>query len=333
MIKTKKVFMPYFKVVSQYSIIVFWTITMASAGWAQTSPRVSVHDESWVKGDKVYLKDVAVIVGDGTLQERLGIIQLAFAPKAGKTRTLQGAWIASKIRANRWLPENTVLHIPEHVQVTRLSQVIDNESLFRRFADFVSKRLEGKGIDFRILRFKVVGNGPIPEGDVDLDITNRTERKLMGHVTLPVSVHVDGKQVRRLILSGWIDRFEDVVCAVQPLDRGTILTQDHLSVEKRNITKLPANVLKSKGFLVGKRLKRSVKEGTVLLTNIVDVPPLIKKGDRVTIVAESSSLRITVLGIAKDQGSAGEQIRVKNLTNDQVIVASVVNSSTVRVRF
>jgi flagella basal body P-ring formation protein FlgA len=53
----------------------------------------------------------------------------------------------------------------------------------------------------------------------------------------------------------------------------------------------------------------------------------------VTIVAESSSLRITALGVAEGQGSEGEYIRVKNLLNDKVIAASVVDSSTVRVPF
>jgi flagella basal body P-ring formation protein FlgA len=330
---TKRLFIPYFKAVGLFTIILsHWTILSVSVGWAQTGPSITVKDESWVKDEKVYLKDVSVIDGNPTLQERLGMIQLAFAPKPGKYKTLQGAWIASKVRSNRWLPENTLVKIPEHVRVGRLSQFIDNERLFRQFTDFIAQR-EGQGADFRILRFKVVGNGPIPEGNIGVELTNRTEGKLMGRVSLPAIVRVDGKQVRRLVLSGWIDRFEDVVCAIQPLERGTVLTPDDLCLEKRNISKLPANVLRSSESLAGKRLKRSVKAGTVLLANAVDVPPLIKKGDRVTIVVESSSLRIMALGVAKGQGSAGDQIRVKNLMNDKEIVASVVDSSTVRVHF
>ena len=59
----------------------------------------------------------------------------------------------------------------------------------------------------------------------------------------------------------------------------------------------------------------------------------VKKGDRVTIVVESSTLRITAAGVAKGQGSAGEQIRVQNLINDKEIFAAVVDSSTVKVNF
>jgi flagella basal body P-ring formation protein FlgA len=179
----------------------------------------------------------------------------------------------------------------------------------------------------------VIGNGPIPEGDCDIELTSRKDGNLMGYVRLSAIVRVNGEQERRLVLSGWIDRFEDVVCALQPLERGTILTDEDVCLEKRNISKLPADVLTSLENLVGKRLKRSVKTGTVLLANAVEVPPLIMKGDRVIIVAETNTLRITALGVAKEKGSAGEQILVTNLLNNKDIVASIVDSATVRVHF
>jgi flagella basal body P-ring formation protein FlgA len=39
------------------------------------------------------------------------------------------------------------------------------------------------------------------------------------------------------------------------------------------------------------------------------------------------------MGVAKSQGSAGDQIRVKNLMNNKEIAAAVVDSSTVKVHF
>jgi flagella basal body P-ring formation protein FlgA len=69
------------------------------------------------------------------------------------------------------------------------------------------------------------------------------------------------------------------------------------------------------------------------LANGIERPPLIKKGDRVTIVAESSTLLVTASGIAQDQGSAGDQILVRNHMSDKDIIASVVDASTVKVEF
>jgi hypothetical protein len=254
-------------------LLVQWTILGFSAAWAQTAPSVVVQDETWVKGDKVYLKDVALIDGASAMQERLGKIYLAFAPSPGKQKTLHGSWIDSKVRSNKWLPNDTIVKIPDYVRVGRASQFIEDETLLGRYTDFISPQLEGQGADFRVSRFKVVGNGPIPEGDLRVEIENRPGGRLSGQVRLPAIVKVNEKQVRRLILSGWVDRFEDVVCTVRPLERGAILTEEDLLLEKRNISRLPANVLKSWEALPGKRLKRSVKEGAVLLANAVEVPP------------------------------------------------------------
>jgi len=331
---TKSALTGYFKAASLVTMILAqWTILNFSVGWAQTASCIVVKEASWVKADKVYLKDVAIIDAPPALQERLGMIHLAFAPNPGKDKTLHGSWIASKIHSNRWLPSDTIVKVPEYIRVERTSQFIEDDSLLRRYTDFIAQRLGRQETDFRILRFKVSGNGLLPEGELEVEVRNRAEGDFMGYVSLPAIVKVNGEEERRLILSGWIDRFENVVCTSRPLARRTILTEEDLCLEKRNISKLPTNVLQSSEFLVGKQLKRSVDAGTVLTANVVDVPPLIKKGDRVTIVAESSCLRITALGVAKGKGSAGEYIRVENLMNNKEIVASVVDSSTVKVHF
>lgn len=315
------------------TILAQWTILNFSVAWCQAAPRIVVRDDAWVNGDRVYLKDVATIEGIPAQQKRLGMIHLAFSPNPGKDKTLHGSWIISKIRSDKWLPSDTILKIPEYVRVRRTAQFIDDERLFRLYADFIARKLEKQKTEYKILRFKVIGNGPLPEGDCDIELTNRKDGPLMGHVSLSAIIRVNGERERRLILSGWIDRFEDVVCTLESLDRGTILTEEDLYLEKQNISKLSTDILTSREALVGKRLKRSVKAGAVLLANAVDVPPLINKGDRVTIVVESSSIRVTALGVAKDKGSEGESIRVENLMNNKEIVASVVDSSTVRVHF
>jgi flagellar basal body P-ring formation protein FlgA len=331
---TQRVLIVYFKAAGlMMTIVAQWTILSFSVAWAQTAPRIVVSEDSWIKGDKVYLKDVATIEGTPDQQKRLGMIHLAFAPSPGKDKTLHGSWIISKIRSDKWSPGDVVLKIPEYVRVRRTSQIIDEERLFRLYADFIAQKLEIQRDDYDILRFKVIGNGPIPEGDCDIEITNRKDGALMGYVRLSAVVRVNGERERRLILSGWIDRFEPVVCTLEPLERGAILTGDELCLEKHNIAKLPTNVLTSLETLVGMRLKRSVDAGTVLSASAVDVPPLIDKGDRVTIVVESFSIRVTALGVAKDKGSEGDYIRVENLMNNMEIVASVVDGSTVRVHF
>ncbi len=301
--------------------------------WADARTCVAVKEEAWVKGEKVYLKDVAGIEGTTRLQERLGAIYLGYAPRPAGHKILKGSWIESKIRSKRWLPADTVVSIPESVMISRTWQSIQDERFSDLFNGYIAKQFKGREGNFRVGRFKVVGNGPFPDGKISIELVRHTDGRLFGHISLTAIVRVDGKVERRVVLSGWVDRFENVLCTSRSLKRSSIITEDDICMRRRNISRLPYNVLTSKEEVVGKRVKHNLKSNTVMLANMVEEPPLIKRGDRVTIVAESPNLLVTTLGIARNKGGLGDQIRVKNCMNRKEIIARIVNASTVRIEF
>jgi flagella basal body P-ring formation protein FlgA len=59
--------------------------------------------------------------------------------------------------------------------------------------------------------------------------------------------------------------------------------------------------------------------------------PTVRRGDTVTIVAESSLLRITDLGKAKQDGAVGDYITVLNLRSKKVITAQITGPEQVAV--
>jgi flagella basal body P-ring formation protein FlgA len=301
--------------------------------WAENQSHVTVNHQAWVKGEKVYLKDIASIAGPPRVCERLGTVFLAYAPRPGGHKTLHGSWIAGKVRSKGWLPANVVLNIPEVVTIGRTSQTIPEENFLRQYTDYLAQELKVPEDDFRVSRFRVVGNGPVPEGKLRIELVDQAGGKRMGHVSLSAIVRVEGKIERRIVLTGWVDRFEEVVCTARPLERHAILAEEDLTLERRNVSKLPANVLKTVEDVAGTRLKHGLRAGSVLLANTIENPPLIKKGDRVTIMAESSNLMVTAVGIAQSRGSAGDQIRVTNSMGKKEIIARVVDGSTVTVDF
>ena len=95
--------------------------------WAENQGHVTVSHQAWVKGEKVYLKDIASIAGPPRVCERLGTVFLAYAPRPGGHKSLHGSWIAGKVRSKSWLPANVVLNIPEVVTIGRTSQRIHAE--------------------------------------------------------------------------------------------------------------------------------------------------------------------------------------------------------------
>jgi flagella basal body P-ring formation protein FlgA len=301
--------------------------------WADNRTYVRVSDQAWVKGEKIYLKDIATIAGPPRVRERLGSIYVAYAPRPGGHKTLHGSWIEGKVRSKSWLPAGVVLNVPEVVAISRTFQTIPEERFLRQYTDYVAQELKAAEGDFRVSRFRVVGNGPVPEGELHIELIDQAGGKHMGHVSLSALVRVEGEMEKRVVLSGWVDRFDNVVCTARPLERHAILAEEDLTLERRNISKCPASMFKAVDDVVGTRLKHRLKTGTVLLANTIENPPLIEKGDRVTIMAESSNLMVTAVGIAQSQGAAGDQIRVTNCMGKKEIIARVVDGSTVRVDF
>jgi flagella basal body P-ring formation protein FlgA len=70
---------------------------------------------------------------------------------------------------------------------------------------------------------------------------------------------------------------------------------------------------------------------TILSSDRVEIPPLIRKGDVVQLVAESPSLKVVTRGMAKEKGGLGDRIRVENLSSKKSVYARIVDASTVRV--
>lgn len=301
--------------------------------WADVRTRITIKEEAWIKGEKVYLKDISIIKGAARLRERLGAICLGHAPGPARHKTLKGSWIESKIRSKRWFPADTAVSIPESVLINRTWQSIQEKRFSDLFNGYIARQLKAREADFRVSRFKVIGNGSLPEGKIRVELVRQADARLLGYVSLTAIVRVDGKIERRVVLSGWVDRFENVVCTTRSLRRSSIITEDDISTKRRNISKLPRNVLTNMQDVIGKRLKQALKADKVLLANMVEHPPLIKRGDRVTIVAESSNLLVTALGVAQTKGGPGDQIRVKNCMNRKEIIARIVNASTVKVEF
>jgi flagella basal body P-ring formation protein FlgA len=314
-------------------LLTVWLPYASAKAWAQIQLQVNVSNEAWVRGEKIHLKDIATIAGPQRVCERLGMVYVAHAPSPGRHKTLQGEWIKGKIRSKSWLPANVRLNIPSLVHVSRRAQTLSEEDLLRQYTAYVTQQLKVPEADFRISRFRVVGNGPLPEGQVRVELSDQAGGRRMGHVSLNAMIRVDGRIERRVVLNGWVDRFDRVVCTLRPLDRHTVLSPDDVALERRNVSKLPANVVKTVEDVVGKRLKHRLKAGRVLLANTVENPPLINRGDRVTILVESANLLVTAVGIAQSKGVAGDQISVTNAMGKKEILARVVDGSTVKVEF
>ncbi|MEE8398746.1 MAG: flagellar basal body P-ring formation chaperone FlgA [Desulfobacterales bacterium] len=214
------------------------------------------------------------------------------------------------------------------------SEVTIPESRFQeQFNDFLYQRLGKDKSDIILSRFKVANNRPVPEGMVGFQLFQKHKGLLRRYVRLIAMVDVDGVVVNEVKLSAWVDVFAPVVCAARNLKKGAILRKDDVYLERKNVSRQPANTVTDADKTVGLLVKNSIKQGTSLKEWMLEKAPILNKGDLVTILAQIGSIRITVPGKILEKGYPNELIRVQNAMSNKELYARVMNNSTVTIDF
>ncbi|MCX5865304.1 MAG: flagellar basal body P-ring formation chaperone FlgA, partial [Deltaproteobacteria bacterium] len=102
---------------------------------------------------------------------------------------------------------------------------------------------------------------------------------------------------------------------------------------RQDISMLDAGLIQDPKQAIGQKLKVSLPAGAILYAQSIDAPPLVNRGERVTIMAKSQAIQITAHGEARNSGALGEMIRVKNLTSRREIQARVLSPGVVETEF
>ena len=212
-------------------------------------------------------------------------------------------------------------------------QSITEGKLREVYIQYLCRRLGKERADVVVSKFKVSGNRPVASGKISIQLFQKNSVKLEGYVKLVAVISVDGVVRKKVKLSGWVDVFESIVCAARNLKRKDIIKADDVYLARRNISHGSANYLIDIGKVTGLMAKHSIKADKSIKEWMLEKSPVVSKGDLVTILAESSGLRITVPGKVLMKGFAGELVKVQNLMSKRKIYAKIVNPSTVMVDF
>ncbi|NOX34977.1 MAG: flagellar basal body P-ring formation protein FlgA [Deltaproteobacteria bacterium] len=293
--------------------------------------KISVKETSLIKNSHVFLKDIARISANGFLKEALGKIELGSSPKPGKIKSFDKRKLLSALRAQRYLPENIIIESPDRIYVKRQSQVITKKDI-RQFVEN-SLLYIFRDKEYQLTRFNVHGLEPYPPGKIRLwsDPNHMVDKN--GRLSFLLDVIIDGAKVDRVSVSGAMAVYENVIHTTKAYAKGETISKENVYYEKDNVLTLGDNFIKAFGEIDGKILKSGVRKGDYLkLRNFTD-PPMVHKGDIVTLVAKSDTLLITTSAISKEDGAKNEMIKVENLNSGKLVRGIVKGKSKVEVVF
>jgi flagella basal body P-ring formation protein FlgA len=207
---------------------------------------------------------------------------------------------------------------------------IGQEEFASLFRDLLRQGTPWPATDLEVRRLEAQpATLAVSSSDYSVVVLERASAVRLGKNALTVAILVDGKEEGRVRLHGDLLLYGPVLCATRKLERHHQLHAGDLGTVRREIGNLDPAVLRRPEEAIGKQLKSSLQPGAILYPELLESPTLVKRGDRVTIMASNGAIRVTVPGQARDNGAAGELVRVKNLMSRKEITARVIDSGVV----
>ena len=292
---------------------------------------ITLHKQATVTHKYILLGDIATITPKGELADTLARTRISYAPEPGKTRTLKTASIQAQFRHER-TGEKLQWHGPNEISVLRQGQVVTRQQLKEIIAGYIGRNLHRlPDAEIRFTQVRAPEKIILPTGKLTYAVTP-ARPEILGSSSFNILFKVDDRVVKNTTVRGRLEAIAEVVTAAASLRRGAILSADHLTMARKDISRLEAPRL-SFEKAIGLQAIRNIRPGQPLDAHNVAPPPVILKGEPVKIFASKGALQISTTGIATADGRPGDFIRVKNISSNKLVYCRVDSPGIVTVEF
>jgi flagella basal body P-ring formation protein FlgA len=128
-----------------------------------------------------------------------------------------------------------------------------------------------------------------------------------------------------------VRRTHTVLVLRRPFGRGESIAPADVVAQKRELPGLVSPFVARPEDLAGRLTRRPLPEGTAVTAEALSAALLIKRGQLVTLVAQSAGFEVRAPGRAMADAAANQRIRVQNLNSLKIIEGLADNDGTVRV--
>lgn len=128
-----------------------------------------------------------------------------------------------------------------------------------------------------------------------------------------------------------IRRAHTVLVLKRAVGRGESITAGDVAAQSRELPGLGSPFVARPEDLAGRVTRRPLPEGTAVTADSLGAALIIKRGQQVTLVAESAGFQVRAPGKAMADAAANQRIRVQNLNSLKIVEGLAETDGTVRV--
>ncbi len=126
--------------------------------------------------------------------------------------------------------------------------------------------------------------------------------------------------------------FADVVTADTDIRRDTVINAGQLRISRLDTSDLHKGYFSNIDAVSGMLSKRTLRQGTPVTPDMVDLPDLVQRGQLLKIRLVRPGIQVEIKGEALSRGHLGEQIRVRNTQSGTTLFAEVIGDGLVQVQ-
>lgn len=302
----------------------------SAAAHAAEAPKAGANGGPIAVRTEVTVTDALVRLGD--LFRNTGEkahLAIAYAPAPGQSAVIDAAWLAETARQNGldWRPTSQTLR----VMVRRASAEVPAASVVAA----VERHLRSAGIEGKL---KIELTEPTRSIHLPADtkgqfaIQNLRYEARSGRFEAVVAA-TSGGGAHTVPIAGRVAELVELPVLARTLERGEIVRARDVEMRAfpRGAT-ATNDVITERDALIGQAARRPLRMGVPLRAGSLEPPVLVKRGSIATMEIETPHMRVTARGRALDSGAKGDTIRLRNVSSDKLVEATVVGAGRVLVK-
>jgi len=304
-------------------------LLLSSACAAATT--VELKTTASVTGPDIQVGDVATVKTDHpAIADAVARIFLRVAPPPSHSCIISSGDVYGQLLQNG---VRATIRGARQVAVTTAFSRVKAADIFAAARSFVLGQVKCPAEDMEVSLRSVLQDVTTPKGTISLQPVVPGGSSLIGAVTIPVRILIDGQFGRVVSAPVTIRMFREALVTTKAVSRDEPLDERSLALRKCEVSHMRGELLSDLSQVRGKVSARTLPAGTILTTDHVAKVDVIRRGDVVKAQLNKGCLQITLKGVAMRDGAIGDLIPVQNVSSRRVFGARVVGPRFVVVTF
>jgi flagella basal body P-ring formation protein FlgA len=296
-------------------------LALLAAPAASPSPAAGAPAVAQVDGPRIRLSEILAALRPGmdpATAAEAEDADLGAAPPPGTRRRFESFQLLAVLaRAGVQLPRS----VPRSLLVeTRARTLGEDELLGSAAAQLAARGALRPGSQLRLV--EAPRRIAIPRGELDLAARLAPSGR-PGRALLSLVLTVGSWAPRTVVLPVRLEGKTPVLVFAGVLEAGAPVAPGSVRLEMRSVEEIPADALFSEEEAAGKRLAARVAGGTVVRRGVLASIPLVHRGAAVLLTATRDGVRVSMRGVAREDGALGEEVMVLAATG-RTVRATVV---------